>query len=188
MGAKVVYRDAAGHEGTVELGDQPAFVGRSRDCAVRSDDAMVSRKHAVIRFHDGHHVIEDLGSANGIEVNGTKVESHVLSHNDTARCGSLWLRYIDDASATEALPLPPIAPMPAAAPRTSATAAESARTLVLPGRAQRQVIVPDMAEVQRLRAYIEELLRQLMELREELDRARAEHARMAAELAKHRGD
>jgi hypothetical protein len=57
------------------------------------------------------------------------------------------------------------------------------RTLVLPGPAhQRQVVVPDLAEVQRLREYIEELLEQNRMLHEELDRAKAEQARMAAEL------
>src|SRR5262249_31165278 len=181
------YRDAGGHEGTVELGEKPAYVGRSRDCAIRSDDAMVSRKHAVVRFVEGRYQIEDLGSANGIEINGAKVTRHILSHNDAARCGSLWFRYIDDTAPTAPQPLPPMAPAAAAAP-PRITAPESARTLVLPGRARRQVIVPDVAEVQRLRDYIEELLRQLMELREELDRSRAEQSRMAAELDKYRGD
>jgi hypothetical protein len=189
MEARIVYQDAQGREGTVELGDKPTYLGRGKECAIRSADAMVSRKHAVIRFDDGHHVIEDLASSNGIEVNGKTVEKHILSHNDAIRCGSLWLRYVEGPplgqEATSKTAAPPMGPVPTVAPTRGPSAGfDSARTLILPGRKQRQVMVPDVAEVQRLRQYIEELLRQVMELREQLDQARTEQARMAAELEK----
>jgi hypothetical protein len=182
MGAKIFYRDAVGRQGTVELGDEPAFVGRSADCAIRSEDAMVSRKHAVIRRVFDHYEVEDLGSSNGIEVNGKRVDRHVLVDSDSVRCGSVWLRYSEEDS-SETRP----SPAPTSAPRPFSKAPESARTLVLPAREMRRVMVPDAAEVQRLRDYIEEILRQLMDVRAELDKVRANEARLTEELERLRG-
>jgi len=172
-----MFRDAQGQEGTIELGSDPVYVGRSHDCAIHTDDAVVSRKHAVIRFQDDHYWIEDLGSANGIEIGNKTVQRHELRHNDAVRCGALWLRYVEE---DPSLPQP-MAP-PLVGPRPMAPFAEGARTVVLPRRELRQVMVPDVAEVRRLRDYIEELLRQLMELRQELDQTKAAQARTAAEL------
>jgi hypothetical protein len=44
----------------------------------------------------GRFCVEDLGSSNGTHVNERRVHKHVLFHNDVVRCGSLWLRYIED--------------------------------------------------------------------------------------------
>ncbi len=97
MGARVLYRDSQGRDGSVVLDpSQPAYVGRALDCAIRTDDAMVSRKHSMIRMENGRFYVEDLGSSNGTHVNDVRVTKHFLSHNDVVRCGSLWLRYVED--------------------------------------------------------------------------------------------
>ncbi len=97
MAARVLYRDAQGRTGEVQLSaDQPCYIGRALDCAVRTDDAMVSRKHSLIRMEGGRFLVEDLGSSNGTHVNDIKVSRQTLNHNDVVRCGNLWLRYIDD--------------------------------------------------------------------------------------------
>src|SRR5687767_4111561 len=67
------------------------------DCAIRTDDAMVSRHHARLIWGGGGYVLEDLGSANGVFYQEQKVQSHLLKHGDAVRCGSLWLRYVDTA-------------------------------------------------------------------------------------------
>src|SRR5687768_9936422 len=67
------------------------------DCAIRTDDAMVSRHHARMYWGGGGFVIEDLGSANGVYYQEQRVQSHLLKHGDAVRCGSLWLRFIDTA-------------------------------------------------------------------------------------------
>jgi pSer/pThr/pTyr-binding forkhead associated (FHA) protein len=64
--AKVLWRDAQGIEGSIELGAQEIRVGRAMDCAIRTDDAMVSRHHARIVWGGGGYVVEDLGSANKV--------------------------------------------------------------------------------------------------------------------------
>jgi predicted component of type VI protein secretion system len=97
MGARILFRDAQGRTGEVMLSpDAPVYVGRALDCAVRTDDAMVSRKHSIVRCEQGGYVVEDLGSSNGTHVNDVRVTRRGLAHNDVVRCGNLWLRYIED--------------------------------------------------------------------------------------------
>ena len=99
MPAKILFRDAQGRDGVVDLRGEPVWVGRAMECAIRTDDAMVSRKHSMIRFDQGRYWVEDLGSSNGTHVNDVKVQRQALNHNDVVRCGSLWLRYVEDGGA-----------------------------------------------------------------------------------------
>jgi hypothetical protein len=63
------------HEGrAVVLGAQGAVLGRSRDCDVVIDDENVSRRHAEVRPSGGSWIVRDLGSTNGVKVNGRRVE------------------------------------------------------------------------------------------------------------------
>ncbi|HEY6034497.1 MAG TPA: FHA domain-containing protein, partial [Kofleriaceae bacterium] len=72
-------------------------VGRAMDCAIRTDDAMVSRHHSRIFWGGGGYVLEDLSSANGVYFQEQRVQSHLFKHGDAVRCGSLWLRFVDTA-------------------------------------------------------------------------------------------
>ena len=112
MGARVLFRDSQGRDGQVDLTPTaPLYVGRALDCAIRTDDAMVSRKHSMIRMENGRFFVEDLGSSNGTHVNDVRVTKHLLNHNDVVRCGSLWLRYVEDgpiAVSGAALPQSPV--------------------------------------------------------------------------------
>ncbi|MTD45529.1 DUF3662 domain-containing protein [Conexibacter sp. W3-3-2] len=47
-----------------------AVIGRSRECDIVLGDSNVSRRHAEIRPHGNGWVVEDLGSTNGVRVNG----------------------------------------------------------------------------------------------------------------------
>ena len=97
MGARLVFIDLSGTERTVSLGGEPVYIGRGTECAVRTDDAMVSRKHSVVRRQgEGWH-IEDLGSSNGTLVNGAPVKQQLLAPGDVIRCGSLSARYENQA-------------------------------------------------------------------------------------------
>lgn len=112
MSARVLFRDAQGRDGAVDLVDEPVYIGRAIECAIRTDDAMVSRRHSMVRFDQGKYWIEDLGSSNGTHVNDVRVQKQLLSHNDVVRCGSLWLRYIE---VTPAIP-PTMMPGPVILP------------------------------------------------------------------------
>jgi predicted component of type VI protein secretion system len=50
-----------------------ATIGRSRDCDIVLDDSSVSRRHAELRPGAAGWSIEDLGSTNGVRVNGLSV-------------------------------------------------------------------------------------------------------------------
>jgi len=110
--AKVLWRDAQGIEGAIELGAGEIKIGRAMDCAIRTDDAMVSRHHARLLWGGGGYVLEDLGSANGVYYQEQRVQSHMFKHGDAVRCGSLWLRYIDTAQLGQPAPDAPPAPQP----------------------------------------------------------------------------
>src|SRR6185369_11296973 len=48
-------------------------VGRSTDCQLSLDDPLVSRRHAVMRVRKDGVSLQDLGSRNGVTVNGAKI-------------------------------------------------------------------------------------------------------------------
>ena len=57
----------------IVLGSQGAVLGRSRECDVVLDDENVSRKHAEVRPSGGSWIVSDLGSTNGVKVNGRRI-------------------------------------------------------------------------------------------------------------------
>jgi Protein of unknown function (DUF3662)/FHA domain len=59
---------------TAIVGSGGATIGRSRDSDVVLDDANVSRHHAEIRPSGASWIIVDLGSTNGVKVNGRRLE------------------------------------------------------------------------------------------------------------------
>lgn len=93
--ARLLWRDAQGIEGSLDLASTEIRVGRAMDCAIRTDDAMVSRHHSRIFWGGGGYVLEDLSSANGVYFQEQRVQSHLFKHGDAVRCGSLWLRFVD---------------------------------------------------------------------------------------------
>jgi len=114
MGARILFRDSQGRDGSIDLDPSvPVYVGRALECAIRTDDAMVSRKHSMIRMEQSRFFVEDLGSSNGTHVNDVRVTKQPLNHNDVVRCGSLWLRYIEDGPVAVASPVAPVAAAPA---------------------------------------------------------------------------
>lgn len=66
-----------------------AAIGRSRDCEIVLEDSGVSRRHAELRPTTSGWTIEDLGSTNGVRVNGLTVHgAHELSSGDRIEMGS----------------------------------------------------------------------------------------------------
>ncbi len=68
-------------------------IGRSRDCDIVIASAEVSREHAEIRPADGGWIVFDLGSTNGVQVNGSTVggvgSGHPLQAGDTLNLGTV---------------------------------------------------------------------------------------------------
>jgi len=64
-------------------------VGREEGCGLVVDDALVSRHHARFRVTDQGVEVEDLGSRNGVHVNGTRISGPTrLRLGDSVRIGS----------------------------------------------------------------------------------------------------
>jgi hypothetical protein len=66
-----------------------AVVGRSRDCEIVLDDAGISRRHAELRPGPEGWTVEDLGSTNGVLVNGQQISGPwLLQAGDRVELGS----------------------------------------------------------------------------------------------------
>jgi len=67
-------------------------IGRENELNdVALDDRTISRQHARIRYEKGSFVIYDLASANGVLVNGEKVQRRALTHGDRIKLGQVML-------------------------------------------------------------------------------------------------
>jgi FHA domain/Protein of unknown function (DUF3662) len=76
------------------VGARGATIGRSRDCDVVLSDANVSRRHAEVRPRGGGWAISDLGSTNGVAVNGMRIERpHALKAGDRIEVGTTVLTF-----------------------------------------------------------------------------------------------
>src|SRR5437868_10811719 len=105
-------------DGPSLLLDKPVLlVGRHEECDIQLNSRKVSRKHCVIAQVGDSLVVRDLGSTNGVRVNGVRVDDGTLRTGDELTIGNF--RYqVHVEQRREALP-PPVPPVrsPAPAPR-----------------------------------------------------------------------
>ncbi|MDX2090825.1 MAG: FHA domain-containing protein [Kofleriaceae bacterium] len=73
---------------TLQLTDDVTTIGSVAGNTVVLADPAVSRKHAGIRKVDGAYELADLGSTNGVYVNGHKVPKKTLEPGDIIRVGN----------------------------------------------------------------------------------------------------
>jgi DNA-binding NtrC family response regulator len=73
-----------------ELGETPIVLGRDAACDVTLPGKETSRRHAEIQPVGPLYVVRDLGSTNGVLLNGQRVEHAVLSEGDVLRLGD-WI-------------------------------------------------------------------------------------------------
>jgi pSer/pThr/pTyr-binding forkhead associated (FHA) protein len=85
------------HDLELPIGD--FIIGRSDECQLSLDDPLVSRRHAVLRVRADGVSLEDLGSRNGVMLNGTKIHGeHDLDPGDRVGIGSqeMTLQFTDE--------------------------------------------------------------------------------------------
>jgi pSer/pThr/pTyr-binding forkhead associated (FHA) protein len=63
-------------------------VGRGTDADLRINDPGVSRRHIEFRQSDKHVEVHDLGSTNGMLVNGQRMTSSLLDDGTVVRVGN----------------------------------------------------------------------------------------------------
>lgn len=67
--------------------EQESFIGRDVSCNFQINDDFLSSRHAKIQIINGQVFLEDLGSTNGIFVNGERTESIQLNIGDIVQIG-----------------------------------------------------------------------------------------------------
>jgi DNA-binding CsgD family transcriptional regulator len=73
------------------------IIGRGQECDLWVEDVLVSRKHCRLRVSDEGVEVEDLGSRNGIFVNGRKIEKRrKLAHGDVMLVGMQEVLIVED--------------------------------------------------------------------------------------------
>jgi hypothetical protein len=78
------------------VGPGGATIGRSRDCDIVLNDSNVSRRHAELRPLGEGWTVTDLGSTNGVRVNGRDAranEPHPLNAGDRLDVGTVEARF-----------------------------------------------------------------------------------------------
>lgn len=80
----------------IDLPQGDTLVGRSANCQVTLDDPLVSREHARFRIRDATALVEDLGSRNGVQVNGTPAMGPTaIKNGDRVRIGTQELVFLE---------------------------------------------------------------------------------------------
>jgi len=73
--------------GALPLRDQTLVLGRDRKCDLRIDDPYASARHASLTVREDAIDIEDVGTRNGVKVNGKKAHSTTLKIGDVVCIG-----------------------------------------------------------------------------------------------------
>jgi pSer/pThr/pTyr-binding forkhead associated (FHA) protein len=114
------FRSKAAEASQADLSGPSISIGRDPDNDVVVNNAAVSRKHAKIYVNEvtgsgTRYYIKDLGSRNGLFVNGEKITSRQISPNDNITLGSIchlnW-QDIQAAQRRKFRPAPPPPPPP----------------------------------------------------------------------------
>jgi hypothetical protein len=91
----------------IELNTGRFVIGRAASCQLSLDDPLVSRHHAAVTVADDAVTVEDLGSRNGVRVNGKAIQgAYDLQHNDQITIGSQELMYLARESIGDTLVQP----------------------------------------------------------------------------------
>jgi hypothetical protein len=72
-----------------DIGGSEVVIGRSSDCHITIEDPLISRRHAQVVLRDDAAYVVDLGSRNGVRVNGRLVKGEqLLKDGDRIRLGT----------------------------------------------------------------------------------------------------
>ncbi len=86
--ARLFVTDGAEAGSSLEIGDAPVVVGRSKSCTVPIADAQASKEHFRIEWTPDGYVLTDLESTFGTRVNGEVTKRTVLTNLDHVSLGT----------------------------------------------------------------------------------------------------
>ena len=100
------------------------IVGRDPACDISEhNDPLMSRRHAAFTADAKTVMVKDLGSRNGILVNGTKTPEARLSNGDVVQIGHLQVKFVDEVG--------PFRDAPGASNDANTVLLDSAKTVAL---------------------------------------------------------
>src|SRR3954469_23449460 len=74
------------------------LLGRHEECDVQLHSSKVSRRHCIIAFLDDRVLIRDLGSTNGVRINGETVTEAPIKDGDELAIGNFCYRVKMDST------------------------------------------------------------------------------------------
>lgn len=93
---RLIIEDLEGSTTVVPLGSEEVTIGRKEHNTIQLTEQNVSRSHAKLHFRDEGWIIEDLGSYNGVKVNGVPIaEPTALHESDLIQIGDYHLTLTD---------------------------------------------------------------------------------------------
>jgi pSer/pThr/pTyr-binding forkhead associated (FHA) protein len=92
VSANFIVKGPSGVEKAYPMRTLVVTIGRSDQCEIAVKDGSMSGKHAEVSKINGEIKVKDLGSANGIYVNGEKTEEAELYDGDILRLGQTSIR------------------------------------------------------------------------------------------------
>jgi pSer/pThr/pTyr-binding forkhead associated (FHA) protein/tetratricopeptide (TPR) repeat protein len=138
---KLVIEDDEGKTTVVPLIRDEITIGRKEGNTIRLTERNVSRRHARLVKSNGGIFIEDLGSYNGVKINGGKIQARTpIREGDRILIGDyqLWIQLDRAASAgpgtpKDVLDVAPTTAMPRQAPAPTAAMPAATKTPAVPG-------------------------------------------------------
>jgi pSer/pThr/pTyr-binding forkhead associated (FHA) protein len=115
---QLLFLAPAGTPGPFSLAKLPCLLGRSEIADVSLPFSSISREHAKVTLEGDQLMIEDLGSSNGITVNGERVKKKSIAAGDNITMGVVEMRVTRQGDATALIPaasvnIPAAEPTPA---------------------------------------------------------------------------
>jgi predicted component of type VI protein secretion system len=97
VAVRLIIEDLEGSTTVVNLGTEDVTIGRKPHNTIQLTEQNVSRSHAKLSFRDDGWLIQDLGSYNGVKVNGVPIATPtLLRESDLIQIGDYHLTLTDD--------------------------------------------------------------------------------------------
>jgi len=91
---QLIMKTISGETRLISLAPDENTIGRGPQNSIAVDSPQASRVHAVVTVEPAFVTITDLGSRNGTFVNGDRIQSQMLVHDDVIGLGDYEIRFI----------------------------------------------------------------------------------------------